>query len=86
MSMASASIPEHGFDAWLAHKRSRRVKNWLIVAAAAAVLAWCFKDTILFDTDWARMGGALGIAGHSNASSRSTGRWHRNSSCRRSKP
>jgi phosphonate transport system permease protein len=63
MSMASASIPEHGFDAWLAHKRSRRVKNWLIVAAAAAVLAWCFKDTILFDTDWARMGGALGIGG-----------------------
>lgn len=63
MTMASVSVSEHGFDAWRAHKRSRRVKNWLIVAAGAAVLAWCFKDTILFDTDWARMGGALGIGG-----------------------
>ncbi|UVC11745.1 phosphonate ABC transporter, permease protein PhnE [Rhizobium sp. TH2] len=61
--MAAASLPEHGFDAWLGHKRSRRTKNWLIVAAGAAMLTWCFWDTIMFDTDWARMGGALGIAG-----------------------
>lgn len=63
MSLAATSVSEHGFDAWLAHKRSRRIKNWLIVAAGAAVLAWCVRDTILFDTDWARMGGALGIGG-----------------------
>lgn len=63
MSLASASVSEHGFDAWLAHKRSRRMTNWLIVAATLAVLAWCFWDTIMFDTDWARMGGALGIGG-----------------------
>jgi phosphonate transport system permease protein len=63
MSLASASVSEHGFDAWLAHKRSRRTTNWLIVAATLAVLAWCFWDTIMFDTDWARMGGALGIGG-----------------------
>ena len=63
MSLASASVSEHGFDAWLAHKRSRRTTNRLIVAATVAVLAWCFWDTIMFDTDWARMGGALGIGG-----------------------
>lgn len=63
MSLAATSVSEHGFDAWLAHKRNRRIKNWLIVAAGAAVLAWCVRDTILFDTDWARMGGALGIGG-----------------------
>lgn len=63
MSMATASVSEHGFNAWLAHKRSRRIKNWLIVAASAALLAWCFRDTIFFDTDWARMGGALGVGG-----------------------
>jgi phosphonate transport system permease protein len=63
MSIAAAPVSEHGFDAWVAHKRSRRINNWLIVAGAAAVLAWCFWDTIMFDTDWQRMGGALGIVG-----------------------
>lgn len=63
MAMAATSPREYGFEAWLAHKRSRRAKNSLIVAVGAAVLFWCFWDTIMFDTDWARMGGALGIAG-----------------------
>ena len=63
MDMAATSLPAHGFDAWLAHKRTGRTKNWLIVAASAAVLSWCFWDTIMFDTDWSRMGGALGIGG-----------------------
>lgn len=63
MDMAATSLPAHGFDAWLAHKRSRRMKNWLLVAGTAAVLSWCFWDTIMFDTDWSRMGGALGIGG-----------------------
>lgn len=60
---ASASVSEHGFEAWTAHKRSRRINNWLIVACALAVLAWCFWDTIMVDTDWQRMGGALGVVG-----------------------
>lgn len=63
MNMAATSLTEHGFEAWLAHKRTRGTKNWLIVAGSVAVLSWCFWDTIMFDTDWARMGGALGIAG-----------------------
>jgi len=44
-------------------RRSRRVKNAFIVAAFASVLAWCFYDTIIVDTDWARMGGVLGVLG-----------------------
>lgn len=63
MSVAAEPVSEHGFDAWVAHKRSRRVNNWLIATGTAAVLAWCFWDTIMIDTDWQRMGGALGIAG-----------------------
>ncbi|MCB1470143.1 MAG: phosphonate ABC transporter, permease protein PhnE [Rhizobiaceae bacterium] len=62
MSIA-APTSEHGFEAYLAHKRSRRINNWLIVAGGALLLAWCFWDTIMFDTDWQRMGGALGIGG-----------------------
>ncbi len=61
--MSIAAALEHGFDAWRAHKRSRRVKNWVLLGATLAVLAWCFWDTIMVDTDWARMGGALGIVG-----------------------
>ena len=60
---ASAPVSEHGFEAWTAHKRSRRINNWLIVACALAVLAWSFWDTIMVDTDWQRMGGALGVVG-----------------------
>jgi phosphonate transport system permease protein len=59
----TAPASDHGFDAWLAHKRSRRVNNWLLAAAALALLAWCFHDTIMIDTDWERMGGLLGIGG-----------------------
>ena len=63
MAVAAPSVSEHGFDAWVAHKRNSRRNNWLIVAASIAVLGWCFHDTIMVDTDWARMGGALGIVG-----------------------
>jgi phosphonate transport system permease protein len=63
MGVAAPPVSEHGFDAWVAHKRARRVNNWLIVVGTAAVLTWCFWDTIIVDTDWQRMGGALGIAG-----------------------
>lgn len=63
MAIAAPDASEHGFDAWVAHKRQRRIGNWLLVAAAMAVLGWCVWDTIVVDTDWARMGGALGIAG-----------------------
>jgi phosphonate transport system permease protein len=59
----TAPASDHGFDAWLAHKRSRRVNNWLLAAAALALLAWCFHDTIMIDTDWERMSGLLGIGG-----------------------
>jgi phosphonate transport system permease protein len=63
MSSVVQSVSEHGFGAYLAHKRSRRINNWLLVAVGAALLAWCIHDTIMFDTDWQRMGGALGIGG-----------------------
>ncbi|MDH4987477.1 phosphonate ABC transporter, permease protein PhnE [Aminobacter anthyllidis] len=63
MSITAAPASVHGFDAYLAHKRRRRINNWLLVACSVALLAWCFWDTIMFDTDWQRMGGALGIGG-----------------------
>jgi phosphonate transport system permease protein len=63
MSIAAAPDSEHGFEAYLAHKRSRRFNNWLLFAGGLALLAWCFWDTIMADADWARMGGALGIGG-----------------------
>ncbi len=63
MSTATALVPDRGFDAWLAHRRSRRFKSRAILVLSLAVLTWCFHDTIMFDTDWTRMGGALGIVG-----------------------
>jgi phosphonate transport system permease protein len=63
MSIAATAPAKHDYRAWVAHKRSRRFNNWLLVAGAAALLAWCFQDTVMFDTDWQRMGGALGIGG-----------------------
>lgn len=63
MTAITASIGEHGFDAWAANKRRRRTRNWSIILATIVVLSWCIHDTILADTDWARMGGALGIIG-----------------------
>lgn len=63
MSSVAVSSGEYGFDAWVNHKRSRRIKNWLIFITIVAVLIWCIHDTILSDTDWARLGGALGIGG-----------------------
>ena len=63
MSIAAVPDSEHGFEAYLAHKRSRRLNNWLLFAGGLALLAWCFWDTIMADADWARMGGVLGIGG-----------------------
>ncbi|MET3791503.1 phosphonate ABC transporter, permease protein PhnE [Aquamicrobium terrae] len=63
MSTTTAPMPDRGFDAWLAHGRSRRFKNRAILVLSLAVLAWCFHDTVMFDTDWTRMGGALGVVG-----------------------
>ena len=63
MSIAATLPEKHDYAAWVAHKKKRRVNNWLLVAGAAALLAWCFWDTVMFDTDWQRMGGALGIGG-----------------------
>jgi phosphonate transport system permease protein len=63
MSMVAAPAAEHDFTAWIAHKRKRRVNNWMLVGIALALLAWCFWDTVMFDTDWQRMGGALGVGG-----------------------
>lgn len=61
--MADASVVPAANDhaAWQRHVYRRRVGNWILVVAAAALLAWCVHDTIMFDTDWGRMGGALGI-------------------------
>ncbi|MGS1096662.1 phosphonate ABC transporter, permease protein PhnE (plasmid) [Aquamicrobium terrae] len=63
MSTTTAPMPDRGFEAWLAHGRSRRFKNRAILVLSLAVLAWCFHDTVMFDTDWTRMGGALGVVG-----------------------
>lgn len=62
MAIADAPVSGHRFEDYLAHKRSRRIGNWLLFAGAVAVLGWCFWDTIMVDTDWQRMGGALGVA------------------------
>lgn len=61
MADISAVAAANGFPAWQRHVYKRRVSNWILVVAAIALLAWCIHDTIMFDTDWERMGGALGI-------------------------
>lgn len=63
MNAADAGVASPGFDRYQAGKRRRRLNNWMLLAGIVLVLAWCFWDTIMFDTDWQRMGGALGIAG-----------------------
>lgn len=63
MSIAATLPEKHDYAAWVAHKKSRRFNNWLLVAGTVALLGWCFWDTVMFDTDWERMGGALGIGG-----------------------
>lgn len=64
--MADISSPvtasqDYGFAAWQGYRKNRRIGNWILVAGIVALLAWCIHDTIMFDTDWSRMGGALGI-------------------------
>jgi phosphonate transport system permease protein len=44
-------------------RRRRRLKNWAITIGALLIIAWCIDSTIIVDTDWHRMGGALGILG-----------------------
>ncbi|MEE4239301.1 MAG: phosphonate ABC transporter, permease protein PhnE [Anderseniella sp.] len=60
---AADTVAVPGFDRYMASKRRRRQNNWMLLATIGMVLAWCFWDTIMFDTDWERMGGALGIFG-----------------------
>lgn len=60
---AAISVPRSSYAAYLDRKRRRRINNWMLVAGGFAVLAWCFWDTIMVDTDWQRMGGALGVLG-----------------------
>lgn len=60
-SDGAPALQDFGVDAWRAHRRSRRMGNWLMILGTILLLAWCFHDTIMFDTDWSRMGGALGI-------------------------
>lgn len=56
-----SGAPDSGFATWQSYRKNRRIGNWLLVVATAALLIWCFFDTIMVDTDWGRMGGALGI-------------------------
>lgn len=60
---AAIAHPSEGYRAYLDRKRRRRINNWMLAAGGLAVLAWCFWDTIMTDTDWHRMGGALGVWG-----------------------
>jgi phosphonate transport system permease protein len=48
-------------DDFIAGRRRRRALNWALAAATLLVLVWCIDDTIVADTDWERMGGALGV-------------------------
>lgn len=50
------------FAAWQNDVHKRRVTAAILLVALVVVLAWCVYDTIIFDTDWSRMGGAMGIA------------------------
>lgn len=60
-TVATNSEAGHGFNDWLSHRRGRRISTALMLLGVGAVLAWCYYDTILVDTDWERMGGAMGI-------------------------
>lgn len=50
-------------QAVLAGRLRRRLTNWAILALLLLVVAWCVQATIIADTEWDRMGGALGILG-----------------------
>ncbi|MBI1384329.1 MAG: phosphonate ABC transporter, permease protein PhnE [Rhizobiales bacterium] len=63
MGATEAAAASEGLARYLANTRRRRLNNWLLFGGAVLVLAWCFWDTIVFDTDWGRMGGLLGVAG-----------------------
>ena len=39
MSVAEALPEKHDYQAWLAHKKSRRINNRILLAAGAALLA-----------------------------------------------
>lgn len=49
-------------DGVLALRRRQRMVNWGLAFLFALVVAWCFNDTILADTEWSRMGGLMGVA------------------------
>jgi phosphonate transport system permease protein len=60
MSLAATATPLLADT--LALRRRRRLRNWLGGAGFLLLVAWCFHDTILADTEWSRMGGVMGVA------------------------
>jgi phosphonate transport system permease protein len=60
MTSAPTVSEDSGFAAWKEDARKRRTKNWILLGATILVLLWCIHDTIMFDTDWERMG-VLGV-------------------------
>ncbi|MEZ5909434.1 MAG: phosphonate ABC transporter, permease protein PhnE [Hyphomicrobiaceae bacterium] len=60
---AVSALPGMRIDQVVTGRRRRRYKRWMIAAAASLVITLCILDTIVADTDWSRMGGALGILG-----------------------
>lgn len=61
--VAAVGLQGAPYLSYVERKRRRRVNNWVIAACIAVVLGWCIWDTVMVDTDWARVGGALGIIG-----------------------
>lgn len=55
MISSPSVVADTGFSAWQAHVHKRRMSSAVLLVATLAILAWCFYDTIMFDTDWARM-------------------------------
>ena len=56
MTAATARI-----DLVLASRSRQRLAGAAAAAAVAAVAAWCLHDVVIADTDWSRIGGALGF-------------------------
>lgn len=62
--MTTTSAPTSAATVSFIHRRrQQRLLNWAALGGVAIILAWCIQATIVADTDWGRMGGALGIFG-----------------------
>jgi phosphonate transport system permease protein len=62
MAAATATFPSR-IKVVIYERRRRRVKNWAVLVGVLLIMAWCFNATIVQDTEWHRLGGALGILG-----------------------